>query len=247
MPEINECFESLYVSPQDLDALFERGWRHFGSLFYRYESARHDDAEYRVMPVRVDLEKFSLSKSQRRTLRRNEDLEFRHADATIDKEKEDLFANHRRRFKHSRPDSIYDFLSPLPALYPCRTLELTARSNGRLVATSFYDRAEKSLSAVYAMFDLAESRRRLGVATALMEIARAMELGKRRYYLGYAYWGESFYDYKKQFAGLEYYNWRGTWAPYDPSLEPAPRTRARTERAPAKSASRADAREAGNM
>ena len=33
------------------------------------------------------------------------------------------------------------------------------------------------------------------------------------YYHGYAYEGESFYDYKKRFSATEEFDWRGRWQP----------------------------------
>jgi arginine-tRNA-protein transferase len=53
--------------------------------------------------------------------------------------------------------------------------------------------------------------RSLGVFTMLLEIKYAFETGKKFYYHGYAYEGNSFYDYKKRFRGLENYDWIGAW------------------------------------
>ena len=45
----------------------------------------------------------------------------------------------------------------------------------------------------------------------LKEIEFAIENGKEFYYQGYAYEGESFYDYKKRFRGTEFFGWDGNW------------------------------------
>ena len=47
----------------------------------------------------------------------------------------------------------------------------------------------------------------------LKEIEFAQENGKEFYYQGYAYEGESFYDYKKRFRGTEVFDWKGNWKP----------------------------------
>ena len=39
--------------------------------------------------------------------------------------------------------------------------------------------------------------------------------GYRYYYPGYAYREPFTYDYKKNFTGLEYFNWAGAWCPYN--------------------------------
>ena len=53
--------------------------------------------------------------------------------------------------------------------------------------------------------------RRVGIFTMLKEIEYAIAAGKRYYYHGYAYEGESFYDYKKKFNAVEYFDWAGNW------------------------------------
>jgi arginine-tRNA-protein transferase len=82
-----------------------------------------------------------------------------------------------------------------------------------LIAVSFLDIGEASTSAVYAMFGLRYSRRSLGIFTMLEAIRYSGELGCRYYFPGYAYEEPSFYDYKKNFTGLEYLDWRRGWLP----------------------------------
>jgi arginyl-tRNA--protein-N-Asp/Glu arginylyltransferase len=45
----------------------------------------------------------------------------------------------------------------------------------------------------------------------LKEIEFAISNGKEFYYQGYAYEGESFYDYKKRFRVTESFDWKGNW------------------------------------
>ncbi|MCE7961427.1 MAG: hypothetical protein DYH05_02905 [Acidobacteria bacterium ACB1] len=111
---INESFYADSISPAKMDILLSRAWRHFGNHFYRYNLSLYDiydDDIRRVLPLRVRLEDFSFSKSQRRTLRRNSDLRCEIRPIQITDESNDLFDRHRVRFKHSVPDSIYCFLS----------------------------------------------------------------------------------------------------------------------------------------
>ena len=70
------------------------------------------------------------------------------------------------------------------------------------------DVGQTATSAVYAMFDPAHSRRSLGIFTMLEAIRYSRERGRRHYYPGYACVEPSVYDYKKNFAGLEHYDWR---------------------------------------
>ena len=216
---INEELYTEKVSPQQLDALLSQGWRHFGEHFFRYNIGFHEHELRLVMPLRVRLADFAISKSQRRVLRRNQDLKIVFRSIEVTTEKKDLFETHKRRFKHSVPDSIYDFLSPSPADVPCEAWEVCVYDEReKLLAASFFDVGATAISAVYAMFEPQETTRSLGIFTMLLVIDHAIKNGKTFYYPGYAYEGSSFYDYKKRFAALEFYSWNGEWKEFEIGL-----------------------------
>lgn len=208
---INEVFESPCVTRCQLDLLLAEGWRHFGCYFFRYSLGLHESEIRLVIPLRIRLSNFSLSKSQRRVLRRNDDLRTEIRPVEITNEVHELFERHKQRFKFGVPESIYDFLSEDPAHVPGETLEVNVKLDGRLAAVSYFDVGEKALSAIYAMFDPDLSHRGLGIFTMLKEIEFAIASGKELYYQGYSYEGHSFYDYKKRFRGTEAFDWRGKW------------------------------------
>jgi len=208
---INEEFFAFQKSPAEMDALWQGGWRHFGVHFFRYNLGFYEYEIRRVLPLRIRLADFKFSKSQRRVFNKNKDLETIIRPAEIDAEKESLFHRHKRRFKSGTPDSIYNFLSDEPASVPCRTLEICVFERGKLVAASFLDVGNESVSSVYGMFEPSEERRSPGILTMLLEIRYALENGKKFYYSGYAYEGNSFYDYKKRFSALECFDWNGVW------------------------------------
>ena len=208
---INEEFGADRVSPDQLDTLLAQGWRHFGTQFFRYSLGIYEFDIRRVIPLRIDLAGFSPSKSQRRVKKQNSDLQTTIRPIEITSECIALFERHKQRFKFGVPDSIYDFLSDNPASVPCEAFELAVHLDGSLVAISYFDVGERSVSAIYGMFEPKLSRRGLGIFTMLKEIEFAMEAGKEFYYQGYAYAGASFYDYKKRFRGTEVYDWNGNW------------------------------------
>jgi arginine-tRNA-protein transferase len=212
-PLINEEFFADAVTPRQIDMLLADGWRHFGTHFFRYNLGIYEDEVRRVIPLRIRLADLTLSKSQRRILRRNADLEVDICPIDITPEVEDLFDRHKQRFKHGVPGSIYEFLSAQPASGPTQGFEIAARREGVLVAASFFDVGETTISSIYGIFDPAASARSLGIFTMLKEIEFAREQGKELYYHGYAYEGESFYDYKKRFNALEAFDWEGNWVP----------------------------------
>ncbi|MCK6604349.1 MAG: arginine-tRNA-protein transferase [Ignavibacteriaceae bacterium] len=211
---INEQFDCYFVTKGVLDILLAGGWRHFGTYFFRYDSHLKDEEIVNVLPLRVNLAKSMFSKSQKNLFKKNEGLEVVIRPTRIDDEKEELFYNHVTKFEENIPSSLYEFLSDDPDRIPCENVEICLYHEDRLIAASFLDIGDNSTSAVYAMYDLNESKRGLGIFTTLLEIQYSIQLGKKYYYLGYAYETPSFYDYKKNYHGLEYYDWRGAWDPY---------------------------------
>ncbi len=211
---IDEYFLRDHATPEQMDWLWAQGWRHFGTYFFRYSVSSHWGGVRHVLPLRVDLEKFSPSRSQKRVIAKNRDLRVVIRDSFIDDAKEDLFYSHSERFNDNIPDSIYSFLSDEPATSPCANREICLYDGDRLLASSFLDIGKISTSAVYAMFDPDESWRSLGIFTMVEAIRYSRELGCRYYYPGYAYREPSIYDYKKNFTGLECFDWNDGWQPF---------------------------------
>jgi leucyl-tRNA---protein transferase len=208
---INEEFFTDEVSPQEMDFLLAEGWRNFGTHFFRHNVGMFRGEFRRVLPLRISLSKFTLTKTQRRNINRNRDLQIFVRPIFIDDEKEELFDRHKTRFEEGIPDSIYTFISEIPATVPSESLELCVYEGERLLAVSFFNVGIDSTSGIYAMFEPTETKRGLGIFTMLLEIGYAIKTGKSFYYQGYAYEGNSFYDYKKRFNSLEMFDWKGNW------------------------------------
>ncbi len=202
------------VTPDELDALLADGWRHFNTRFNRYNLSFHQERMVRVMPLRIRLDEFRPTRSQKRVLRNNRDLTVAFEPAAVAAEVHDLFERHKRRFTHSVPSSIHVFVSNDPARVPAPCMHVAVRRpTGELLAISYFDVGETSTSAIYGCFDPEETRRSLGIFTMLKVIEHSIAAGKSYYYPGYAFDAPSFYDYKKRFGGLETFDWQGNWEP----------------------------------
>lgn len=209
MPESLDQLQIIqHATPAEMDALWAAGWRHFGTHFFRYASSWHDGQRVCVLPLRIDLRRFVLSRSQRRVLKRNGNVRAGFGQAMIDAERERMFARHRVRFRENVPDSLRDFLSSEPSHVPCDAKECRLYLGNQLFGVGYFDIGERAVSAVYSMFDPAESRRSPGIKLILEEIHWATEHNFRYFYLGYCYDRPSYYDYKKRFAASEYLDWQ---------------------------------------
>ena len=213
---MDEFREILRCSPTKMDLLWSMGWRHFGTYFFCSTTAWSNGRTVRVLPLRIDLARFELSRSQKRTLKRNADLNVVFAPALVDDARERLFQRHKTRFRDNVPDTLYDFLSFQPDHVPCQAKMCSAYLGERLLATSYFDVGAEAVSAVYAMFDPDEHRRGLGILLILKEVEHARNQGYRYLYTGYCYDRPSFYDYKRRFRGTEYFDWETkTFLPLD--------------------------------
>ena len=212
--EGEQQFLCLEASPQEMDQFWAEGWRHFGIFFFRYRAAVHDNKLFSVLPLRLDITRFALTRSLKRVLAVNRDVNTLIRPTSVDKSKQALFLKHRRRFKENVPTSLDNFLSPAPDSVPCRNLELCIYLKKRLLGVTFLDLGKTATSAVYAIFDPAEAKRSLGILMMLHSIHFSREQGYRYYYPGYAYHEPFLYDYKKRFVGLEYLDWKAGWMPY---------------------------------
>jgi arginine-tRNA-protein transferase len=178
-------------------------------MFFRYSETDLGSGVGHIIPLRIDLQKFGLSDSQRRTLRRNTDLRVSFGSPVIGSAERTLFDAHASRFRENVPSSPESFLGSEPASgIPCEIRQLSVTDDeGRLLAASYVAVGSEAWSSIYAMFDPEESRRRLGIATLLWEIESARAVGCRWLYHGYAFREPSHYYYKKGFSGLEWYDW----------------------------------------
>ena len=134
---IDDIFLTQRATAARMDQLWATGWRHQGTLFFRYSHWPTAGIEHQIMPVRIDLAKFTPSKSQRRVLRKNEDLRWVIAPVEFCDEMHDIFAKHSRRFSENVPQSLFDFLGHAPASIPCECLMLKVMLDSRLIAVSF--------------------------------------------------------------------------------------------------------------
>lgn len=213
IPFIQENFYAENVSYESFDYLMSFGYRRTRNIFYRYTIGQNDSELVLVVPLRINLSKFMLSESQKKTLRKNKDLHYTFKPLEITKEIEELFSKHKTRFKENIPERIDIFVTEYKN--PCETLQCEVRDGEKLVAASFLDIGKTSTSSIYGMFDIEYSKRRLGIYTMLLEIQYSIETGKKYYYPGYAYDKPSFYDYKKTFYGMEYLDWsKIEWLPF---------------------------------
>ncbi|MET0329710.1 MAG: arginyltransferase [Luteimonas sp.] len=182
------------------------GFRRSGDIVYRPHCA-HCRA---CVAVRVPVEAFLPSRSQRRAVARNADIESRVVPAERNDERLALY----RRYLVARHPAggmddhgAHEFDQFLIGTWnEGRLLEL--RLDGRLVAVAVTDLIEDALSAVYTFYDPELVSRGLGTVAILRQIAWAKRERRRYLYLGYWIDGHRKMAYKRNFRPLEGFDGR---------------------------------------
>ena len=213
-PMISDRDHVDFVPPQAMDQVWASGWRHFGRDFFRDSATIMNGCLNRVIPLRIRLNNWAASKSQRRTVKKNQGFRSEFSEIRMGEEERNLFNLHKERFSDNVPEGLENFLGEFLDDYPCECLQFSVYDNTRLIACSYLDLGEESVSSVYGMFDPKYSKYGLGIFTMLEEIKYALDNGYKYYYSGYATIEPSAYDYKKSFNEQEFFSWT-EWKPMD--------------------------------
>lgn len=201
--------------PPELTGFFlELGFRRYGKVFYKSECP----GCRQCMSYRVLVDKFSLTKSLKRVLRKNRDLRFEWSLPRFSLSKAKLYLKYIwNQHRDSETDKksfkkkwwIHEHLRILKEqLYtPIRgTLELTVYLNALLVGFAIFDSTPKALSAVYSVYDTDYRERSLGTAIILEGWRYALKNQIPYYYLGYYIPDSRKMNYKKKFGPAEIFN-----------------------------------------
>ena len=187
----------------------QSGWRRFGAVVFRNEcpSCRM------CQSLRVCVDSFHPSASQRRVLKRNA------AEVTVTvreprstPEKAALF---RRFHRHGEDvkgwpgDPDHDLR--LFTSNPFPTEEWTYHLGDRLIGVGYVDVLPAGLSAIYFFHEPAESKRSLGTFNILHAIDVTRQRGLSHLYLGYYVRGCRSLEYKNRFRPNERLNGSGEW------------------------------------
>ncbi len=199
------------------DSLSKQGFRRSQNVLYR-PSCSDCTA---CLSARIDVSRFTPSRSQTRILKRNRDLARRATSPWATEEQYALFRDYldSRHATGGMVDmDMFEFAAMVEETpvrsrlveYSDPTEAHDARNGLRAVCLT--DILEDGLSMVYSFFDPAEDRRSLGTHVILDHVRIAREMSLPYVYLGYWVPGSPKMDYKARFSGLEIYR-RGSWEP----------------------------------
>ena len=197
------------MAGQVYHAFMDRAFRRSGRFFYQ-PVCRGCRA---CQPIRVPTAAFTPSKSQRRVWRRNEDVAVTVTPQPRPSEEKFRLYLRYQRARHN-PERAEDAGGFEAFLYESSvdSVEFAYRdAAGRLIGVGIGDVCANSLSSVYFYFDPDESRRSLGIFSAMWEIDFALRQNIPHYYLGYWVRDCAAMCYKADFRPCEVLEPDGVW------------------------------------
>jgi len=166
----------------EYDFLIGAGFRRSGTQVYRPHCSSCNACESIRLPVNT----FTASKSQKRIMKRNQDLKIRisHSDQPEYYPLYESYINQRHADGSMYPATLEQYqgfvLSPWN-----NALFIEIYANDELIGVAVTDNLASSLSALYTFFKPGEQQRSLGTFAILQQIELAKSLNKPFLYLGY--------------------------------------------------------------
>lgn len=192
------------------NSLSQQGFRRSQNVLYRPSCAECSAC----LSARVDVSRFSPSKSQKRALRRNRYLSRRATSPWATEAQYDLFRTYldSRHADGGMADmDVFEFAAMIEETpIRSRVIEYTDPENSELAAVCLTDVLSDGVSMVYSFFDPERVSDSLGTYMILDHIEIAREASLPYVYLGYWVPGSPKMGYKAKFSGLEVY-FGGTW------------------------------------
>jgi arginine-tRNA-protein transferase len=196
----------LDVTPEEFDALLERGWRRFGPDYFRPACSPCGEC----VTTRIPTATFAPSKSQRRARRKAAGLRVMVGPPRVDAERLELYhAWHaEREIARAWSPSVLEprqYFVQFAFPHPCaREVAFhDDEAGGRLVGVGICDETPRAWSLVYFFFDPAYAERSLGVANVVISVEIAARRGRSHVYLGYRVEGCPSLRYKASFGPRE--------------------------------------------
>jgi arginine-tRNA-protein transferase len=196
----------LDVSPPELEAWLEQGWRRFGPVYFR-PACRECS---RCVSLRVKADVARLNSSQRRALRACERLRRIVRNPVVDAQRLDLYARwhaNREAVRGWEPNPqsperyALDFAFPHPSARELAFYDDEA--GGKLVGVSLFDETPRALSAAFFFYDPNYARMSLGTANVLFLVSAARAQDRPYLYLGYSVENCPSLRYKERFGPAE--------------------------------------------
>lgn len=219
------------VSTSELDSLLERGYRHFGPVYFRPMCA----SCHECVTLRIIAREFVPTRSQKRARRLASRFRREVGVPKVDPERLALYERWHSKRERDRgwgenpvdaDRYALDFAFPQPTAREVRFFDDAPGADGKLVGIGIVDETAHASSAVYFFYDPDLEHVSMGVAHVVMLVEEAQRKGLDYVYLGYRVRGCRSLEYKGRFGphellqGRPTFDQRPQWKRQDDTTEP---------------------------
>ncbi len=186
------------------------GYRRIGQVYYRNVCEGCSEC----LPLRLEVQQFRMSKSQKRTARMNRDISIKVLSGpSVSVENLALYQKYTASKHPENQDS--ETADPAEILLSihygyAHTVQMNYYLDSILIGVGIVDKAADGLSSNYFYYDTDYLNRRPGIFSILKEIELAKSMGKKYYYLGFCIMENPKMSYKKDFRPNQVLR-DGTW------------------------------------
>jgi leucyl-tRNA---protein transferase len=215
-------FTTDKLDPGYYEQMLGEGFRRNGQTFY----VPSCEGCSKCIPIRVDANSFTPSKSQRRIIRKNTDISVTAEACSFSEERFKLYKiySEYQHGERKKADSLEKFLyadflisTPFESVV---VIDYWVQNNGKqsMCANGYLDVLPNGLSSIYFVWAPDQAKRSLGVFSINEEIRLCKKTGKRWYYLGFWVPGSPKMDYKADYGPAEIAI-NGNWVPLDETMK----------------------------
>jgi arginyl-tRNA--protein-N-Asp/Glu arginylyltransferase len=196
-----EVLQPESISSSDLDAFLEKGYFRLGSKLFTTSFLCFEDSLFDAFWLRIDLEEFKLSRSQKELMKRAGRFTIKIAPFLYSYEAEDLFQMYRASVSFTPARTLEHILGEDPGLF--NTYGVSIYDGKKFIACGLFDLGTNSAEGIVSFYDPEYKRFSLGKVLMLAKMQFCQESGMRWYYPGYVAPGYAKFDYKLD-VGKEY-------------------------------------------
>jgi len=173
-------------SAQNTQELIERGYRRFGKMYFRPICAECTECQ----SIKIDVENFHFSKSQRRVLKKASHITTYIQTPTLTEEHLTLFEKYHL-FMHEKKGWDYNettaehYYNSFVSGHEDFGYEVLYFDEGKLIGVDLIDVLEDGVSSIYFYYDPDYTHLSLGKYSLLSQIKFAQKAKKKWIYLGY--------------------------------------------------------------
>ena len=198
----------MEVTPEEYEAMMERGWRRFGPVYFRPACQACSEC----VTLRIVTADFQPNRSQRRARAATERFRVVVGKPRVDDARLELYhawhgwREQAREWKSSQlseRDYFLQFAFPHPCVREVAWYDDEAPGGPKLIALGICDETPRAWSAVYFFFHPDYAHCSLGTANVVKQVELARERGIAHVYLGYRVQGCASLRYKAAFRRHE--------------------------------------------